>query len=43
MPCTAHQGHRGGPRRDLAAAAQSGPLTPERMGPIASRYDDEPA
>jgi mannose-6-phosphate isomerase-like protein (cupin superfamily) len=28
--------------RDLAAAAQSGPLTPERIGAIASRYDFEP-
>lgn len=25
--------------RDLAAAAAAGPLTPERIGPIASRYD----
>ena len=25
--------------RDLAAAAATGPLTPERIGPIASRYD----
>jgi mannose-6-phosphate isomerase-like protein (cupin superfamily) len=25
--------------RDLAAAAASGPLTPERIGPIASKYD----
>ena len=25
--------------RDLAAAAQSGPLTPERIGPIAAKYD----
>jgi quercetin dioxygenase-like cupin family protein len=27
--------------RDLAAAAQSGPLTPERIGEVASRYDFE--
>jgi quercetin dioxygenase-like cupin family protein len=27
--------------RDLAEAAKSGPLTPEVMGPIASRYDFE--
>jgi hypothetical protein len=25
--------------RELGAAAQTGPLTPEVMGPIASRYD----
>jgi quercetin dioxygenase-like cupin family protein len=25
--------------RDLAAAAADGPLTPEKIGPIASRYD----
>jgi hypothetical protein len=29
--------------RDLAAAAQEGPLTPEVMGRIASRYDFEAA
>jgi quercetin dioxygenase-like cupin family protein len=29
--------------RELGAAAQTGPLTPEVMGPIASRYDFEPA
>jgi hypothetical protein len=29
--------------RKLGAAAQTGPLTPEVMGPIASRYDFEPA
>jgi hypothetical protein len=27
--------------RDLAAAAEEGPLTPEVMGRIASRYDFE--
>jgi mannose-6-phosphate isomerase-like protein (cupin superfamily) len=27
--------------RDLGDAARSGPLTPEIMGPIASRYDFE--
>jgi oxalate decarboxylase/phosphoglucose isomerase-like protein (cupin superfamily) len=27
--------------RDLAAAAQAGPLTPEGIGEIASRYDFE--
>jgi hypothetical protein len=27
--------------RDLGEAARSGPLTPEVMGPIASRYDFE--
>jgi mannose-6-phosphate isomerase-like protein (cupin superfamily) len=27
--------------RDLAAASQDGPLTPDRIGPIASRYDFE--
>jgi quercetin dioxygenase-like cupin family protein len=27
--------------RELGAAAQAGPLTPEVMGPIASRYDFE--
>jgi quercetin dioxygenase-like cupin family protein len=29
--------------RALGEAARSGPLTPEVMGPIASRYDFEPA
>lgn len=29
--------------RELGVAAQTGPLTPEVMGPIASRYDFEPA
>jgi quercetin dioxygenase-like cupin family protein len=29
--------------RELGAAAQTGPLTPEVMGPIASRYDFERA
>lgn len=29
--------------RELGAAAKSGPLTPEVMGPIASRYDFERA
>jgi quercetin dioxygenase-like cupin family protein len=29
--------------RELGAAAEKGPLTPEVMGPIASRYDFEPA
>jgi hypothetical protein len=29
--------------RDLAAAARSGSLSPERIGAIASRYDFEPA
>jgi quercetin dioxygenase-like cupin family protein len=29
--------------RDLGAAAKAGPLTPEVMGPIASRYDFERA
>ena len=28
--------------RDLAAAAQEGPLTPETMRRVASRYDFEP-
>ncbi len=28
--------------RELGEAAKSGPLTPEVMGPIASRYDFEP-
>jgi uncharacterized cupin superfamily protein len=27
--------------RDLAAAARSGPMTPERLGEVASRYDIE--
>jgi quercetin dioxygenase-like cupin family protein len=29
--------------RDLAAAAQAGPLTPESIGRVASRYDFHPA
>jgi hypothetical protein len=29
--------------RELGAAAQTGPLTPEVIGPIASRYDFETA
>lgn len=29
--------------RDLAEAAKAGPLTPDVMGPIASKYDFEPA
>jgi hypothetical protein len=29
--------------RALGEAARSGPLTPEVMGPIAARYDFEPA
>jgi oxalate decarboxylase/phosphoglucose isomerase-like protein (cupin superfamily) len=29
--------------RDLAAAAQAGPLTPEAIGKIASKYDFQPS